>query len=515
MPALIFNRPGIVNTPRSPQYTACASFFDSIDNWLVDETEIKAAGEQAALEAFLFNTATFFVGYDFPENILSPEEEMAFPHVPNLMDRSRRFNMPYLDMVPAKRMIYAPGTKTIRNCPWAARLLSVPVKALKNKPKVRKKFIQAGFVPDWLKRSLGNKWMQDDLNMHGFQEVYQVHDAEKQEWFWLTESGEFLMGPEEDPFQIDGLPFEHLTFNKDPDTIWGTPDSLYIETQFRELNEIKRDSRKQRRVALLKAFVLADVLSDEQKDKLINGDPMSVIEVENMGDRKIQDVIMTLQPHVQLEFREEKKDILNEAQLLAGTGPNQVGTFAPGRRTKFEAQIVEERSLLRTGSRRNKLADNIAGIVSKYNQYILENWNAPIVMQVLGVDGALYWVSAPPAKFKNISSQLTTKVNVESMAPISRDRKKEELMALIQTLTKFPGANPLPLIQSFVSSFDWGDVSKVLPVGNNQPLSLGEFQNDQASRLQDPNVGGIAAGNLQNVGRTVNALPQLQEAGNA
>ena len=358
--------------------------------------------------------------------------------------------------------------------------------------------------------------MQDDLNMHGFQEIYQIHDAEKEEWFWLTESGEFLMGPEPDPFQIDGLPFEHLTFNRDPDSIWGTPDSLYIETQFRELNEIKRDARKQRRVSLLKAFVLADLLSDEQKDKLVNGEPMSVIEVESIGDKKLSDVVMTLQPHVQVEFREEKKDILNEAQLLAGIGPNQIGTFAAGRRTKFEASIVEERSLLRTGSRRNRLAECISGIVSTYNQYIIDNWTAPIVMQVLGVDGALYWVSAPPAKFKNISSQLVTKVNVESMAPISRDRKREELMALIQTLTKFPGANPLPLIQSFVTSFDWGEVSKVLPVANNQPLSMGEFQGDQQNRLNNPEVGGVAAGNLQNMGRVVNNLPQApQEMGNA
>ena len=89
-------------------------------------------------------------------------------------------------------------------------------------------------------------------------------------------------------------------------------------------------------------------------------------------------------------------------------------------------------------------------------------------------------------------------------------------MALIQTLTKFPGANPLPLIQSFVTSFDWGEVSKVLPVANNQPLSMGEFQGDQQNRLNNPEVGGVAAGNLQNMGRVVNNLPQApQEMGNA
>lgn len=513
MPALIFNKPGIINTPRSPQYNICAQFFDSVDNWLVDETELKAAAEQAALEAFLFNTATFFVGYDFPEEHIDPRSTMQFPSVPGLMDRSRRFNMPYLDAVPAERMIYAPGTKAIKNCPWATRLLKIPVNVLEQKKGINKKNIRAGFIPEWLKRGIGKDWMKDDINSHGFMEVFQVHDAEKQERFWLTNDGKFLKEREPDPDQVDGLPFETLIFNQNPQSIWGTPDSLYIETQYHEINEIKRDARRQRRVALLKAFVRADLLSETDKEKLVKGDPMSLIEVELTGDARLSDAVMLVQPHVQMEFREEKKDLLNETQLLAGTGPNQLGTFAPGRRTKFEAQIVEERNLLRTGSRRNKLGENLANIISKYNQHIVKNWTANIVMQVLGADGALYWVEAPPAKFQNISSQIVTKVNVESMAPISRDRKREELMALIQTLTKYPGANPLPLIQSFVSSFDWGDVSKVLPVANTTPLNLNEFQGRQSELIGQENIGTTAADNIDNVRRVVNALPQLpQEA---
>ncbi len=86
-------------------------------------------------------------------------------------------------------------------------------------------------------------------------------------------------------------------------------------------------------------------------------------------------------------------------------------------------------------------------------------------------------------------------------------------MALIQTLTKYPGANPLPLIQSFVSSFDWGDVSKVLPVANTTPLNLNEFQGRQSELIGQENIGTTAADNIDNVRRVVNALPQLpQEA---
>jgi hypothetical protein len=57
--------------------------------------------------------------------------------------------------------------------------------------------------------------------------------------------------------------------------------------------------------------------------------------------------------------REYAKDLLNDAQLINGFGPNQMGTFAPGRRTKYETQVVESSNTTRLSYRRNEVADMI------------------------------------------------------------------------------------------------------------------------------------------------------------
>ena len=73
LPALMFQRPSIVNTARRPEFIPWAGFFDSIDNWLFDEMEVEDVGESAVLNAYLFNTAAIKFGYDFPENALALE----------------------------------------------------------------------------------------------------------------------------------------------------------------------------------------------------------------------------------------------------------------------------------------------------------------------------------------------------------------------------------------------------------------------------------------------------------
>lgn len=501
VPTLVFQQPSIVNTARRPEFQYWAQFFDGIDNWLVDEMELQDVFGDAVLNAFLYNACGIQLGYDFPEDG-EQGSHLTFNPIKGCVDRTRKTNQPWLDLILPDRLVLAPGTKTIRNCPWFAKVVSLPTDLLKQRKGYKN--IEPTHVPSETK----DGEQKGEVPSEEYTSFYEVHDAETGKFFCMDTEGRVIRSPEEDPLQVDGLPLTVLTFNRTTGSVWGPPDAMYVETQLLEGNECRRDGRMQRRAALVKAFYKNGVLTKEDIDKFLNGDPMTMIGVEVPPEQPIGDVIQLTQPHVQIEYLEYQKNLLNDAQLLLGFGPNQMGTFSPGRRTKFEAQLVEDRSLLRTTIRRQRVSDAIAQMMGQVNQMIVRNWKAPVVAKVLGVEGALYWVKAKPSEFEELSAQLVTKVNIDSITPVSRERRKEEMMEVINLLTKMPGADIIPIIRSFLQSFDWVDVSKVLPMAQQgQEMGMQDFAAQQQGMMQNPNLPAMMQQNLGGMGRVINNLP--------
>jgi hypothetical protein len=508
IPALVFQAPSIINTARRPEFNYWANFFDSIDNWWVGESEMKSVMEDAVLSGFLYNCAAIQLGYDFPDDKMTVEKESDLQFLPlkGVVDRSRKTNLPWLDLIPPDKLVLAPGTKNIRNCPWFAKLCMVPTRLLKK----RKGFtnVTTTHMPQEVGNKEQNKFLEEQGAIEPYTCYYEVHDAEAGKYFCIDTNWKIIQKPEDDFTQVDGLPLEILTFNKGAETIWGTPDSLYIESQMLEGNECRRDGRLQRRMALVKGFYKNGVISKEDLEKFLSGDPMTMIGLEFNSDQAIGEVIQLAQPHVQMEYFEYQKQLQTDAQSLIGFGPNQSGSFSPGRRTKFEAQVVEDRSLLRTTIRRQRVADIIGSLTEKTNQLITKYWKAPTIQKVVGVDGAMHWVQAKPSEFKEIQAQLCTKVNVDSLTPVSRERRKEEMMNMIGLLTKVQGADTMPIIKSLLGQFDWGQATEVLPTANGGPVGMDQFAQQQNQAMQSSTNGQTASQNMQGMSKLVNNLPQ-------
>lgn len=501
VPSLVFQSPNVVNTARRPEYQYWATFFDSIDNWLIDEMELNSILKEAVLQGFLFNTFALKLGYDFVEN--APNGKLTFDPIEGCIDRTRKTNMPWIDLITPDRLILAPGTRSIRNCPWVAILYTIPVAVMKN---LGYKGVSATHVPDSLPK--GNKdWVEQFGDDHGYVSFYEVHNAEDGTWFCFDVNGKMIQDKEEDPCAVDGLPIEVVTFNPGVTSIWGTPDSLYIETQFLEGNECRRDGRIQRKVAALKFLYDKALLTREDVEKILIGPPTTAVAVSLPDDKKINECIIPLNPSINVGYLEYQKAVLNDAQLLSGVGPNQFGTFAPGRRTKYETQVVEERNLLRTGARRQDIADVVANLMYKINRLVVRYWKAPVVQKVVGVDAAMRWVSAIPSEFSEIATNLVTKVNVESMTPVSKDARRQEMIQVLQLLTKMQGVNVLPLINTFLSSFDWSDVSKVLPEVNQSPMGMQEYAASQQQLAGSPGLPDAIQRNLGGMNQLINRLP--------
>jgi hypothetical protein len=225
--------------------------------------------------------------------------------------------------------------------------------------------------------------------------------------------------------------------------------------------------------------------------------------------KSLSDVIFPIQPHVQNEYYQYQQQLLNDAQLITGNGPNQLGTFAPGRRTKYETQVVEERNVIRTSSRRDNVGQTIANTMTIVNRLITKYWKAPMVQKVVGMDAAVYWVKATPSDFADIENSMITTVNVESIAPTSRERRKQEALEVMDVLSRFQGngQNLIPILQQFLSMFDWVKASNLLPVASPTIMPMNEFTAQQNQLANTQNIGTMAGNNLAGMSSMVNSLP--------
>lgn len=513
IPSLVYQTPGIINTPRKPNMMYWASFFDSVDNWWIDHARLKDLAEEVALNCFLYNTCALQIGYDFaPEQLeLNTRKEEIFEHVKGVADPTRKTNLPWVDFIPPQRLLVAKGTKMMKNCRWAAKFIAIPTKVLKGIKGTKN--VEITHVPEEISRHEYDIWNSVDSEKvgRGFTCLWEVHDAVKKEWFWISTKGKFLIEPRPDPLQVMGLPFEVVSFNKSSGSIWSTPDSIYIESQQREGDETRRAGRLQRKLANVKFLADSSILDVDTLEAILDDDPGGIL-LDVPANKKLSDVVLPLQTNVQMQYIDYQKNLQNDAQLILGIGPNQAGMHSGGRHTKYETQVVEGNSQLRGAGRRDKIANAIQGMTARANILITKHWDETMVQQVVGVDGALYWVEAKPEEFKYAENGLVTKVNVDSMAPTSRDRKKAEASELLGLLANMQqmGANPLPVLQQLLSTFEWLDVRQILPQ-MDQSMGMEEFQQNQQGQVQEGGLGDKLSGNLSGVNNLVARMPQETE----
>ena len=492
LPTLVYRRPSIINTPSRPEFIPYAMLLDALDALLVKEMEVEDVLKEAALFAYLFNMAGIQVGYDFPSSTNTEPNAIlssyyGFNSPPGQEGkRARRTNFPFLDLIEPRKLLFPWGTKTIRDLPWFAKHCTLPISVLVDTYGVPRNKIREVGIPAELDALGLDEDLKKQYEYDQYASFFEVHDLEKGTWFFLESTGNMLMEPVKDPLQIDGSPLETVVFNPNTQSIWGTPDSLYIESQMLEGIEIRVQGRKQRRVALLKFLIDENMLSREEAEKLFKED-IPLIRIKNTKDKPLTESVVALQPHVQGEYFTYQKQLLEDSQLLLGFGPNQLGTYAPGRRTKFEAQVVEERNAIRISERRELLGNVIAKLFRKVNQLVTTHWNTPVVERIVGIDAALYWVKIDPKSFRDIKLEVETNVDVESMAPASKARTNEELLQFMQILGRIPNVNIYPLLQTFLGRSPYLDIKKILPQAvQGEALNQTQFAQQQQGLMQQP-----------------------------
>ena len=509
VPALVFQTPGILNTPTTQQAVFGASVYDSIDNWWIQHSELKDIAKEVVLSSYLHNVTATQIGYDFdtPSDTLRRDEEAGeiFEKVSGSADRTRSKNAPWVDLIPSHRFLVAVNTRSMRNCSWAAKLVSTPLSSLKKIKGLKN--LESTKLPEEIHKQETIVWQHRDMDEYCH--FWEIHDAVSGKWMWLGTHGNFIMSPEIDPLQVYGLPFEVTSFNKNTQSIWGTPDAVYVKSQQLEGDECRKFGMFQRRLAVPKCFYNSNILTPEKMDVFLSPTVGAGIPVNINGDDDIRRHILPITPPTaNFLYSQYQRDLLNDAQLINGFGPNQMGTFAPGRRTAKETSVVEQNNSTRMAFRRFEVSEIFRSHVTRANMLIADNWTQNIIEQVVGVDGAIYWVKSTPKEIQALKNGLVTNVNVESLAPVSRERRKMEALELLKLLGTMQqaGANPMPILKQLLSTYEWVDVRQILPQYYKE-YTMQEYQDAQQKAISEGGLGSKIASNTQGIMALNERLP--------
>lgn len=509
VPALLFRPPLILNTPRRAEFTPYAQVMDALDAWLVDEMEVEEVHKQSALSAYLFNIGVVEVGFDPPEGITGQVDEKTeglsrmgvFPVELARHDRARRQGMPWLDCVPARQFLIDPLARGVRQARWYAKSMFLPTRVLKRDKTLHKAAVEATHAPPELGGDEFKRVYQDCLSLESYTHFYEIHDAENGTVVWMTETGKFLFDPAPDPMQVDGLPVTALVFNQNPDSLWGTSDAMYIESLMIEGNEAREYERKARKARLPKFIIDSEMLTEEEQEKIFAEDVVGIRVRRLLQNRPLNDGVVTLTSMAETGFIPHQEHLYEDQRRILGFGVNRLGDYAPGRRTAREVLEVKDANELRIVERRYMVAKQISEAFRFTNQLVQKYWNEEMVLRVLGVDGAYYFVAFRPS---DVKAELTTRVDVNSLTPPSPERTKAELSQLMQVIANTPGGNARPILQRLLSQYP--DLDAAVVMGDKQPRSLGQFNEEQNQMSERPETGARMARNVKPVANVLDSM---------
>lgn len=483
IPNLIFQNPYILAVPSNnkPETIRQSMLWEGIDNFLSEQIATRDEVEKAVTYAFCTNVGILEIGWDSASAtpISDSESESPFPRI-SRVDSRRRRNFPWLQAVDPRDLIIPTGYTSMRYIPWYARRVCLPKAEVEVLPELKGKKITYNYQSKSENLIGGEKDLTDYLTFYIYRSV------EDQKVTWIKPDGEVIYQAD-DPMQADGLPLVTFTFNPTISDFWGTPDVAYIETQYLEGNELRADGRWQRKNATLKIFYDTSLVTEKDMQRFLDGDPLPAIGIDVPSGKTLKDCIAELQPNVQREYLEYADFLMKDSEYILGFGPNQMGTVSRGRRTAFEMQQVAQNNMLRLAKRRDSVANAIGEVFRKINALCEKNWKAKQVLPILGPDLSFYYAEIQASDLKGLAS-LTTKVSADSIAPTSVEKRRSDMLEVMGVLGQFsPESAQLlrPLVQRFISLFDWGELQSVLPVNQGTP-QLGDIptEGDPTQNLQ-------------------------------
>jgi len=503
VPRIYFRNPSISLTPAKPGplHMAFAQTLERVDNKLIRRLKVKKQIKKIVQDAFLFGTGFGKLGYGGQYTLkpsLLEDTEQPYGKTGERYEYHSNViaNHPWLLRIPPGQIIVPTGTEGSEDMMWYAHWVRRPLQDVKRDPRFKN--------TDKLKPTSTQSIEQETKTEPDIQkpiqmiDLYEVHDAKWRRVFVISPVSDKPLYDAGDEFQFkDGFNLYPLIFNEDDEVFWGVPDSQILEPYQLEINEIRTQAMKHRRLALVKIFAKLGSISQAEADKMLSEevgaivwtleDPNLVIDARKLSE-------------IPADLDRAKFEVLNDVRETVGFSRNQFGEYAARGRsgvpTATEAQIVQMASEIRVDERRDMVADLLVGAVGDWHELIFTYWTEEQVIDIIGPGGVQLWVTFTGQELK--AGQYEVKIDPDSTVPETKDMREQKGVQVYTILKENPLIDPEKLTRYLLHSLhgvQYDDMMKGMPGGQGMtqqnPMGMGQLAGvlQQGQRMNLPIPG--------------------------
>ncbi len=451
VPRIYFRNPSISIQPTKPgaDQAAFAQLIERIDNKLIRTMRMKDQLKKITQQAWMFGTGIGKRGFaqefkpapDVLGDGAAPEESgtKGTPTHKVEYHANVQENMPWFLKCNTGDFIVPADTCEFEEARWYANWIRRPQFEVQEDPRLKGMRDIAATPPG--QSLLSGQPATTARKRRDTVDLIEIHDTMTKKVFVIAPfHSNKVAYYEDDRLQVNNRPpYYKLVFNDDDEVFWGVPDSIILEPQQLELNEIRTLEMKHRRLALIKIMYKKNSIEIAQLEKLLDGTVAAAVEV--IGE--LSDIDHFQVADVPPSLSKQGQEVLGDVRESMGFSRNQAGEYSEGRSknpTATEASIVQAASEIRIDERRDMLADMIVDVFEDIHEDIFDRWQDDQIVQVMGPDNVPVWVAFKPEALK--SGRYDLQVDPDTMVPETKAMRQQKAVQTYAILKDNPLIDP-------------------------------------------------------------------------
>lgn len=311
--------------------------------------------------------------------------------------------------------------------------------------------------------------------------LWEVYDYNAKNRFFIVDGWKDYVVAPEPTISVSGF-WHHfaLTFN-DIESDVNTKASIYppsdvqlVKSPQKEWNRTREALRDQRNANAPKYPVRKGLLTQEDKEKLMNATPNSVIELEGVpADTKPNDLILPMQVAQINPANYDTNPLSQDMMLTAGLQEANIGN-APSNVTATVGTIAEQSRMTVAASNIDDLDGWLSRIAQCGGEMLLKEMSPQTVQELVGMGSV--WPTLPQSKAM-FSKQIYLKIKAASSGRPNKAIDVANWRDLAPLLLQ-SGANPIGIIEETAKRIDDNlDIDQFFPI--SLPSQPGEGSGEQ------------------------------------
>ena len=489
VPRVYFRDPRVSLMPGKPGFLnlAFARILERADNKLLRQMKVKKHMKRIVQQTFLLGTSFGKIGFGGQMTPTPLDEADPIGKQGELLEFNFDLNpnMPWFSAAHPGNVVLPNMLSEYEHSRWIAHYILRPVEDVRADPR----FENTKNIKPTRKFQTPTAMRidhRDDLV-----ELYEVRDKKTGKAFILAPSKEgsdkTILFDDDRMLLYGGFPFFPSIYNDDDEVFWGIPDSKILEPYQLEINEIKTQIMKHRRLTLVKILVKQGGMDPDEAAKLVSEDVAAVAFVKGNVANDVKLITGSTIPQ-ELFFAAEA--VLRDVRETLGFSRNEAGEFnsRTADTTATEVNAVRQAVGIRVDERRDMMADMLVEIVESIHAIIFDLWNEEQVIDVIGPGGVPIWVRFKGTELR--TGHFVVNIDPDSGIPETRERREQRALTLYQVLQTNPLIDPIRLTQYLLSEFkgtSFDDMMRIIP---QAPLPGGQTPQNALSPPQFGNFLG-------------------------